>query len=162
MSTTSMAIFSNPLFATYSVYARNASIVCTVYTVQYCVVLYWSFVVIRQVALLDCGGKPAGEVARSGALALWTCSKSERNKLAMRKAGLIPLLAKLLKSNKPDILIPVVGTLQECAADVRNHSDFDTHHHHHHHLFCSNSVNTNTQETVRWYIIIIITRASTD
>jgi len=25
MSTTSMAIFSNPLFATYSVYARNAS-----------------------------------------------------------------------------------------------------------------------------------------
>jgi len=27
MSTTSMAIFSNPLFATYSVYAHNASIV---------------------------------------------------------------------------------------------------------------------------------------
>jgi len=26
MSATSMAIFSNPLFATYSVYARNASI----------------------------------------------------------------------------------------------------------------------------------------
>jgi len=26
MSTTSMAIFSNPLFACYSVYARNASI----------------------------------------------------------------------------------------------------------------------------------------
>jgi len=26
MSKTSMAIFSNPLFATYSVYARNASI----------------------------------------------------------------------------------------------------------------------------------------
>jgi len=31
MSTTSMEIFSNPLFATYSVYARNDSIgyVCT-------------------------------------------------------------------------------------------------------------------------------------
>jgi len=27
MSTTSMAIFSNPLFATYWVYARNASII---------------------------------------------------------------------------------------------------------------------------------------
>jgi len=27
MSTTSMAIFSNPLFATYSGYARNASII---------------------------------------------------------------------------------------------------------------------------------------
>jgi len=28
MSTTSTAIYSNPLFVTYSVYARNASIVC--------------------------------------------------------------------------------------------------------------------------------------
>ena len=36
----------------------------------------------------------------------------------MRRAGLIPLLAKLLKSNKPDMVIPVVGTLQECASDV--------------------------------------------
>jgi len=71
-----------------------------------------------QVALLDCGGKPAGDVARCGALALWSCSRSERNKLAMRKAGLIPLFARVLKSNKPDILIPVVGTLQECASDV--------------------------------------------
>jgi len=70
------------------------------------------------VALLDCGGKPAGNVARSGALALWSCSKSERNKLVMKKTGLIPLMAKLLQSNKPDILIPVVGTLQECATDV--------------------------------------------
>ena len=70
-------------------------------------------------ALLDCGGKPAGDVARSGALALWSCSRSERNKLVMRRAGLIPLLAKLLKSNKPDMVIPVVGTLQECASDVR-------------------------------------------
>ena len=84
---------------------------------------YWlnkcKLITIRQVALLDCGGKPPGDVARSGALALWSCSKSERNKLVMRKSGLIPLLAKLLKSNKPDLLIPVVGTLQECASDVR-------------------------------------------
>jgi len=72
------------------------------------------------VSLLDCGGKPAGAVPRSGALALWTCSKSERNKLVMRRAGLIPLLAKLLKSNKPDLLIPVVGTLQAYASDVSN------------------------------------------
>ena len=31
MSTTSMAIFSNPLFATYSIYARNASIISMSY-----------------------------------------------------------------------------------------------------------------------------------
>lgn len=58
------------------------------------------------------------EVARSGALALWSCSKSTKNKLAIRKAGGIPLLARLLKSPHEDMLIPVVGTLQECASEV--------------------------------------------
>ncbi len=36
----------------------------------------------------------------------------------MRSAGAIPLLAKLLKSKNESILIPVVGTLQECASEV--------------------------------------------
>jgi hypothetical protein len=58
------------------------------------------------------------EVACSGAMALWSCSKSKKNKQAMRKAGAIPLLAKLLKSDNYDMLIPVVGTLQECASEV--------------------------------------------
>lgn len=57
------------------------------------------------------------EVARCGALALWSCSKSTENKQAMRRAGAIPLLAKLLKSTHEDMLIPVVGTLQECASE---------------------------------------------
>ena len=57
------------------------------------------------------------EIARCGALALWSCSKSTRNKLAMKKAGAIPLLAKLLKSPHENMLIPVVGTLQECATE---------------------------------------------
>lgn len=61
------------------------------------------------------------EVARSGALALWSCSKSKKNKEAMRKAGAIPLLAKLLKSPNENMLIPVVGTLQECASEVRTY-----------------------------------------
>ena len=59
------------------------------------------------------------EVARCGALALWSCSKSTRNKDAIRRAGGIPLLARLLKSPHEDMLIPVVGTLQECASEVR-------------------------------------------
>ena len=58
------------------------------------------------------------EVARCGALALWSCSKSTKNKQAMKKAGAIPLLAKLLKSPHENMLIPVVGTLQECATEV--------------------------------------------
>ncbi|KAM8978389.1 armadillo repeat-containing protein 4 isoform X2 [Sarcophilus harrisii] len=57
------------------------------------------------------------EVARCGALALWSCSKSHANKEAIRKAGGIPRLARLLKSPHQNMLIPVVGTLQECASE---------------------------------------------
>ncbi|XP_034027915.1 armadillo repeat-containing protein 4 [Thalassophryne amazonica] len=57
------------------------------------------------------------DVACCGALALWSCSKSSRNKEAIRKAGGIPLLGRLLKSTHESMLIPVVGTLQECASE---------------------------------------------
>ncbi|NXD25842.1 ARMC4 protein, partial [Spelaeornis formosus] len=57
------------------------------------------------------------EIARCGALALWSCSKSGKNKKAIRKAGGIPLLARWLKCSHADILIPIVGTLQECASE---------------------------------------------
>uniref|UniRef100_UPI0037E7FF26 outer dynein arm-docking complex subunit 2 n=1 Tax=Semicossyphus pulcher TaxID=241346 RepID=UPI0037E7FF26 len=57
------------------------------------------------------------EVARCGALALWSCSKSTKNKVAIRKAEGIPLLGLLLKSPHENMLIPVVGTLQECASE---------------------------------------------
>ncbi|XP_060681704.1 outer dynein arm-docking complex subunit 2 [Hemiscyllium ocellatum] len=80
----------------------------------------------RLVGLLDCVPTSAHltaeqekdiEVARCGALALWSCSKSKKNKDAIRKAGGIPLLACLLKSPYENMLIPVVGTLQECASE---------------------------------------------
>ncbi|XP_069504209.1 outer dynein arm-docking complex subunit 2 [Ambystoma mexicanum] len=81
----------------------------------------------RLVGLLDCAPLRSGdltpeqqkdiEVARCGALALWSCSKSKANKDAIRKAGGIPLLARLLKSTNANMLIPVVGTLQECASE---------------------------------------------
>ncbi|XP_059674975.1 outer dynein arm-docking complex subunit 2 isoform X2 [Gavia stellata] len=57
------------------------------------------------------------EIARCGALALWSCSKSIKNKEAIRKAGGIPLLARWLKCPHANILTPVVGTLQECASE---------------------------------------------
>ncbi|NXW49376.1 ARMC4 protein, partial [Nyctiprogne leucopyga] len=57
------------------------------------------------------------ELARCGALALWSCSKSTKNKAAIRKAGGIPLLARWLKCSHANILTPVVGTLQECASE---------------------------------------------
>ncbi|XP_026977834.1 outer dynein arm-docking complex subunit 2 [Sagmatias obliquidens] len=85
--------------------------------------------ITKLVALLDCSQRatePAerslyeaddGEVARCGALALWSCSKSYANKEAIRRAGGIPLLARLLKTSHENMLIPVVGTLQECASE---------------------------------------------
>ncbi|KAL7373163.1 hypothetical protein ABVT39_000343 [Epinephelus coioides] len=80
----------------------------------------------KLVKLLDCVPNLANltanqekdvEVARCGALALWSCSKSTKNKEAIRRAGGIPLLGRLLKSPHENMLIPVVGTLQECASE---------------------------------------------
>ncbi|NXD36036.1 ARMC4 protein, partial [Copsychus sechellarum] len=77
----------------------------------------------KLVGLLDCvsvGSSYQGkdtETARCGALALWSCSKSTKNKKAIRRAGGIPLLARWLKCSHTNILIPVVGTLQECASE---------------------------------------------
>ncbi|XP_075994245.1 outer dynein arm-docking complex subunit 2 [Genypterus blacodes] len=90
----------------------------------------------RLVELLDCGPDTATlkaenvkdiEVARCGALALWSCSKSTRNKEAIRKAGGIQLLGRLLKSPHENILIPVVGTLQECASEESYRIAIQTH-----------------------------------
>lgn len=58
------------------------------------------------------------EVVRAGALALWSLSRSNLNKYAMHRAGVIPLLAKLLKSSNENMLIPVGGIIEECATDV--------------------------------------------
>uniref|UniRef100_A0A3P9D9C7 Outer dynein arm docking complex subunit 2 n=1 Tax=Maylandia zebra TaxID=106582 RepID=A0A3P9D9C7_9CICH len=66
------------------------------------------------------------EVACCGALALWSCSRSTKNKKAIRKAGGIPLLGRLLKSPLQKMLIPVVGTLQECASEESYRNDIQT------------------------------------
>lgn len=81
----------------------------------------------NQVKLLDCLPNLANltasqekdiEVVCCGALALWSCSRSTKNKKAISKAGGIPLLGRLLKSPLHKMVIPVVGTLQECASEV--------------------------------------------
>ncbi|CAF1068177.1 unnamed protein product [Rotaria magnacalcarata] len=57
------------------------------------------------------------EVARAGALALWSLSRSNHIKHSMQRAGVIPLLAKLLKSSNETMLIAVGGIIEECATD---------------------------------------------
>ncbi|XP_078343809.1 outer dynein arm-docking complex subunit 2-like isoform X4 [Oculina patagonica] len=59
------------------------------------------------------------EVARNAALALWSCSKSTRSRSAIFKAGSVPLLAKLIKLDKEEFLVPIVGLAQECAVESR-------------------------------------------
>lgn len=56
------------------------------------------------------------EMARCGALALWSCSKSKRIQRMIMKAGALPLLAKHMDSENVPLLIPFVGILEECAA----------------------------------------------
>ncbi|XP_068604212.1 outer dynein arm-docking complex subunit 2 [Brachionichthys hirsutus] len=89
----------------------------------------------KLVKLLDCVPNLANltanqerdvEVARSGALALWSCSKSTKNKESIRRAGGVPLLGQLLKSPHDSMLIPVVGTLQECASEESYRSAIQT------------------------------------
>lgn len=58
-------------------------------------------------------------MARAGARALWSLSLSRHNKELMRKSGIVPLMARLLKSCHTDVVIPIMGTIQECASQVR-------------------------------------------
>jgi len=57
------------------------------------------------------------DLGRCAALALWSLAKSSKNKEAIRETGAIPLLSKLMVSNQVDVVIPVVGILQECASE---------------------------------------------
>ena len=57
-------------------------------------------------------------VARAGAKALRSISQSRKNCVAMRKAGFVKLIARLLKSIHGDVIISIMGTLQKCAAEV--------------------------------------------
>lgn len=57
-------------------------------------------------------------MARAGARALWSLSESRHNKELMRKSGIVPLMARLLKSCHIDVVIPIMGTIQKCASEV--------------------------------------------
>ncbi|XP_055710057.1 armadillo repeat-containing protein gudu [Phlebotomus papatasi] len=55
-------------------------------------------------------------MAKAGARALWSLSESRHNKELMRRFGLVPLMGKLLKSVHIDIVVPIMGTVQQCAS----------------------------------------------
>ncbi|EGD77746.1 hypothetical protein PTSG_12803 [Salpingoeca rosetta] len=73
--------------------------------------------ITKAVELLRIGAEDPSklEVARCGALALWSSSSSSKNKEHILKAGAVPLLAELLTKDDIELLVPVVGVLEECA-----------------------------------------------
>lgn len=58
------------------------------------------------------------DMACAGASALCSLSESRMNKESMRKCGLVPLVSRLLKSVHIDLIIPIMGTCQQCATEV--------------------------------------------
>lgn len=60
-------------------------------------------------------------MACAGAHALCSLSESKPNKEVMRKCGLVPLMSRLLKSVHIDLIIPIMGTCQNCASEVVFH-----------------------------------------
>ncbi|KAL1490979.1 hypothetical protein ABEB36_011646 [Hypothenemus hampei] len=53
----------------------------------------------------------------AAAKALWSVSRSKRNIQVMVKSGAVPLLAKLLRSVHMEVVIPIIGTISQCAND---------------------------------------------
>jgi hypothetical protein len=70
----------------------------------------------KLVQLLHGEPTPTGEneMARCGALALWSCSKSKIIRSIILEAGALPLIARLMASDNVALLVPVVGVLVEC------------------------------------------------
>ncbi|XP_037078270.1 armadillo repeat-containing protein 4-like isoform X2 [Pollicipes pollicipes] len=57
------------------------------------------------------------EVAKGGALALWSLAKARKVKECIRMAGGITLLGRLLQSVHTELLISVMGIIQMCASE---------------------------------------------
>jgi armadillo repeat-containing protein 4 len=54
-------------------------------------------------------------MATAGARALWSLSESIHNKEIMRKSGIVPLMARLLQSIHIEVVVPIMGCVQQCA-----------------------------------------------
>ncbi|EEB15760.1 Armadillo repeat-containing protein, putative [Pediculus humanus corporis] len=67
---------------------------------------------------LSIDDKELVQVAKGAAKALWSLSKSKRNREAMRKAGIVRLLARVLKSCHSEVIVPIMGTIQQCANEA--------------------------------------------
>lgn len=58
------------------------------------------------------------DMACAGAQALHSLSESKTNKEAMRKCGLVPLMARMLKGVHIDLITSIMGICHHCASEV--------------------------------------------
>lgn len=79
--------------------------------------LFYSILLMSREQLAD-EQKLQMNMSIAGAHALCSLSESKPNKEAMRKYGLVPLIGRLLKSVHIDLIIPIMGTCQNCASEV--------------------------------------------
>ena len=61
--------------------------------------------------------------ARAASRALYSSAISRRNRMMMRRDGAMPLVARLLKSDSPHLLVPVVGIVNQFAKEVRTRNN---------------------------------------
>lgn len=73
---------------------------------------------ITPVESLTQGQKEQLDMARAGARALWSLSESRHNKDIMRTSGVVPLMGRLLRSTHIDVVVPIMGCVQQCATQV--------------------------------------------
>ena len=52
------------------------------------------------------------KVARGSSYALWSLSKSRKNKIYIQKSGGLSLLVHLVRTRNISVIIPAIGTLQ--------------------------------------------------
>ena len=52
------------------------------------------------------------KVARGSSYALWSLSKSTKNKIYIQKSGGLTLLVNLVRTRNVSVIIPAIGTLQ--------------------------------------------------
>lgn len=57
------------------------------------------------------------QLLRNACSALWSCSKCPKNIQVIRAAGAVPILSTLLVDGKDDVVLPVMGIIQECASE---------------------------------------------
>lgn len=57
------------------------------------------------------------KLLRNACSALWSCSKCRKNIQAIRAAGAVPILGTLLVNGQDDVILPVMGIIQECASE---------------------------------------------